>query len=82
VWREGEVAGACLTVEADDAVGVYWVTTLPEHRSRGVGRALMNGVLNEFSRPATLSATRAGIPLYESLGFTVVTSATWWSNSN
>lgn len=80
-WREGEVAGACLTVEADDAVGVYWVTTLPEHRSRGVGRALMHAVINELPVPLTLSAAKAGLPLYESLGFSVVTPAAWWSNA-
>jgi ribosomal protein S18 acetylase RimI-like enzyme len=81
VWREGVVAGVCLTVESDDAAGMYWVTTLPEHRSRGVGRALMHAVLNEFPvLPMTLSATKTGRPLYDSLGFSVVTQAAWWSN--
>jgi ribosomal protein S18 acetylase RimI-like enzyme len=81
VWRDGVVAGVCLTVESDDAAGVYWVTTLPEHRSRGVGRALMHAVLNEFPvLPMTLSATEVGRPLYDSLGFSVVTQAAWWSN--
>lgn len=82
VWRDGSVAGACLTVEADDAVGVYWVTTLPEHRSRGVGRALMHAMINEFPVPMTLTAAKPGRPLYESLGFSVVTEATWWSNAD
>ncbi|MCC8246070.1 GNAT family N-acetyltransferase [Saccharothrix luteola] len=82
VRRDGVVAGACLTAESDDAVGVYWVTTLPEHRSRGVGRALLSAVVNEFpALPLTLSATEQGLPLYESLGFSVVTQATWWSNA-
>lgn len=81
-WRDGVVAGACLTAEADDVVGVYWVTTLPRHRSRGVGRALLNSVVNEYpTRPMALSATKQGLPLYESLGFSVVTQATWWSNT-
>lgn len=80
VRREGAVAGTCLTVEADGAVGVYWVTTLPDHRSRGVGRALMHAMINEFPVPMTLTAAKAGLPLYDSLGFSVVTQATWWSN--
>ncbi|NUT52945.1 MAG: GNAT family N-acetyltransferase [Saccharothrix sp.] len=80
-WREDVPVGACLTVEADDAVGAYWVTTLPEHRSRGVGRALMHAVINEFPVPMTLTAARPGRPLYTSLGFAVVTEATWWSNA-
>lgn len=80
-WRDGVVVGACLTVVEDDAAGVYWVTTLPEHRSRGVGRALMHAVITEFPVPMTLTAAKAGLPLYESLGFSVVTRATWWSNA-
>lgn len=82
VWRDGVVAGACLTLEEDDVAGVYWVTTLPEHRSRGVGRALMRAVVDRCPVPMTLSATQAGLPLYESLGFTVLTRATWWSNAH
>ncbi|MFJ6673756.1 GNAT family N-acetyltransferase [Actinosynnema sp. NPDC091369] len=81
-WRDGVVVGACLTVGQDDAAGVYWVTTLPEHRSRGVGRALMHAVLAESSVPMTLTAAKPGLPLYESLGFSVVTQATWWSNAD
>ncbi|MCE7000213.1 GNAT family N-acetyltransferase [Saccharothrix sp. S26] len=82
VWRDGVVAGACLTVEADDAVGVYWVTTLPEHRSRGVARTLMHAMITEFPVPMTLTAAKPGLPLYRSLGFSVITQATWWSNAN
>ena len=81
-WRDGVVAGACLTVVEDDAAGVYWVTTLPEHRSRGVGRALMHAVVNQFPVPMTLTAAKPGRPLYDSLGFSVVTQATWWSNAD
>lgn len=78
--RDGEPAGACLTVVAEGVGGLYWVTTLPAHRSRGVGRALVRAVLDEFPVPMTLTATRAGRPLYDSLGFTTITRATWWSN--
>ncbi|MDU0289253.1 GNAT family N-acetyltransferase [Saccharothrix longispora] len=77
--RDGEPAGACLTVAADHAIGVYWLATLPAHRSRGVGRALLHAVLAD-PVPATLTATDEGLPLYCSLGFEVVTRATWWSN--
>ncbi|GAA1292884.1 GNAT family N-acetyltransferase [Saccharothrix xinjiangensis] len=78
--RAGEPAGACLTVVGEGVGGVYWVATLPAHRSRGVGRALVHAVLNEFPVPMTLTATAAGRPLYDSLGFSVVARATWWSN--
>jgi GNAT superfamily N-acetyltransferase len=71
-------AGACLTVR-DESVGLYWMTSLPAHRSRGVGRALLHGVLARFGDvPMTLTAARAGRPLYDSLGFVPVADATWW----
>ncbi|SCG68001.1 Acetyltransferase (GNAT) domain-containing protein [Micromonospora echinaurantiaca] len=76
---DGVPAGACLTVRAEVA-GLYWMTTLPEHRSRGVGRALLHAVLAELAgSPVTLTASRAGRPLYDSLGFRPVGRATWWS---
>lgn len=71
-------AGACLTVR-DEGVGLYWMTSLPAHRSRGVGRALLHGVLARFGDvPMTLTASRAGRPLYDSLGFLPVADAVWW----
>jgi GNAT superfamily N-acetyltransferase len=77
---EGEPAGACLAVPQDEAVGLYWVTTMPRFRSRGVGRAVMHEVLRRFAdRPVTLTASRAGRPLYESLGFDKIVDATWWA---
>ncbi|HEX4225230.1 MAG TPA: GNAT family N-acetyltransferase [Pseudonocardiaceae bacterium] len=77
--RDGEPAGACLTIDDGVAGGIYWVATLPEHRSRGVGRAVMTAALNHLGdRPATLTATAAGRPLYESMGFRTVAEATWW----
>ncbi|RKT55850.1 GNAT family N-acetyltransferase [Saccharothrix australiensis] len=78
VRRAGVVAGACLTVEGDSAAGLYWVTTLPEHRSRGIGRALAHAALNGVDKPMTLTATDAGAPLYASLGFETASFATWW----
>ncbi|MEV0677437.1 GNAT family N-acetyltransferase [Actinosynnema sp. NPDC050436] len=78
VRRDGEVAGACLSVVDNGIGGLYWVTTLPAHRSQGVGRALMHGVLNSEGVPCTLSSAQAGKALYDSLGFETVASATWW----
>ena len=78
---DGEPAGACVAVPESAAVGLYWVTTMPAFRSRGVGRALMHAVLRRFDdRPATLTSSRAGRPLYESLDFEHVTDATWWAS--
>ncbi|MEU6148424.1 GNAT family N-acetyltransferase [Actinosynnema sp. NPDC047251] len=79
VQRDGDVAGACMSVVDNGIGGLYWVTTLPAHRSQGVGRALMHGVLGGADVPYTLSSATAGKPLYDSLGFEAVASATWWT---
>lgn len=80
LYGEGKPVGASLSVRAGETVGVYWVTTLPEFRSRGIGRALMHAALTTFSEvPMTLTASRQGKPLYDKLGFTTVAEATWWS---
>jgi GNAT superfamily N-acetyltransferase len=77
--RDGDPAGACATFFDGTVGGVYWVGTLPDHRSQGVGRAIMTSALAELGDvPATLTATAAGKPLYESLGFRTVSESTWW----
>jgi GNAT superfamily N-acetyltransferase len=71
--------GACFAMAHGGVGGVYWVTTLPEHRSRGVGRELMYAVLRHFEDvPVTLSASRSGRPLYDKLGFVHLGDANWW----
>lgn len=78
---DGEVAGACVTVVADGSGSHYWVGTRSAFRSRGVGRAVMLGSLAHLvDLPVTLTASRLGRSLYESLGFTVATASTWWSS--
>ncbi|MFE5506966.1 GNAT family N-acetyltransferase [Amycolatopsis japonica] len=78
---DGEVAGACVTVVEDGFGSHYWVGTPPAFRSRGVGRAVMLGSLVPLAeRPVTLTASKAGRPLYESLGFTVAGESTWWAS--
>jgi GNAT superfamily N-acetyltransferase len=77
--RDGSPAGACLGFADGVVGGVYWMTTLPEHRSKGVGRALMHAVLRHFADvPVTLTAAKPGKPLYDSLGFVTAGLATWW----
>lgn len=78
-FRLGD-AGAAVTLVAGGVVGAYWVTTMPEHRSQGVGRALMLATLARHpDLPMTLTASRAGRPLYESMGFVTITGSTWWA---
>ncbi|MEJ3744864.1 GNAT family N-acetyltransferase [Actinomycetes bacterium KLBMP 9797] len=78
---DGDVAGACVTVVDSGLGSHYWVGTPPAFRSRGVGRAVMLGSLAHLvDLPVTLTASRLGKPLYESLGFIAATPSTWWSS--
>lgn len=79
---DGEAVGAGVTVVADGFGSHYWVGTPPTQRSRGAGRAVMLGSLAPMADlPVTLTSSRLGRPLYESLGFTVATPSTWWSSN-
>ena len=53
--------------------GIYHVSTVPEHRGRGVGAAITRAPLMEARRrgyrSAILHATEAGYPVYRRLGF-------------
>ncbi|MFF8710064.1 GNAT family N-acetyltransferase [Streptomyces sp. NPDC015184] len=79
---EGVAAGACVSV-VDGGVGShYWVGTSSAFRSRGVGRAVMLGALAHLADlPNTLTASKLGRPLYESLGYTVAAPSTWWASA-
>ena len=78
-YRDGEPAAACCTYDDGATVGVYWLATLPRHRSRGLGRAIMFAALGAApGRPAVLVATAVGEPLYAALGFQVVSEAAWY----
>jgi GNAT superfamily N-acetyltransferase len=71
-------AGTCIAVHSGDASGVYFVTTMPEHRSQGIGRALMHAMLARTELPMTLTASKSGRPLYDSLGFRTLNLSNWW----
>ncbi|MFB7517370.1 GNAT family N-acetyltransferase [Streptomyces sp. NPDC056144] len=77
---DGVPAGAGVTVTDEGLASHYWVATPPAFRSRGVARAVMLGSLAHLTPlPATLTASKLGRPLYESLGYTAASPATWWS---
>ncbi|GIH04188.1 hypothetical protein Rhe02_22550 [Rhizocola hellebori] len=82
VWlahRDGVAAAAGYTYDDGTAAGVYLLATLPEHRSAGLGRAMMTTAIAAHpNRHIALVATTAGEPLYLSLGFVKVSTATWY----
>ncbi|MFG2043027.1 hypothetical protein [Dactylosporangium sp. NPDC048998] len=78
---DGRAAGACVVVAADGLGSHYWVGTPAVFRSRGIGRAVMLASINYLHHlPLTLTASKLGRPLYESLGYTVAGTSTWYSS--
>lgn len=82
VWLarvDGRPAGACVSYDDGASVGIYSVATLPEYRSRGVGRAVVGAALDAHpERVAVLVATLLGEPLYRRLGFVEQGVSRWW----
>jgi GNAT superfamily N-acetyltransferase len=78
-YHDGEPAAGCFSFDDGASVGIYLLATLPEHRSAGLGRAIMTAAVNQnLGRPTTLVATEAGAPLYRSMGFVDVSPAVWY----
>lgn len=67
----GAMIGTALCWKQGDAqASLGMIIVSPEHQGKGIGRELMNLVLEELgSRCTLLIATPAGQPLYERLGF-------------
>jgi GNAT superfamily N-acetyltransferase len=82
VWlahHDGVPAAAGYTYDNGVSAGVYLLATLPEHRSAGLGRAIMTAAIAAHpNRHIALVATDAGAPLYRSLSFVEVATATWY----
>jgi GNAT superfamily N-acetyltransferase len=80
VWLarvDGAPAAAMTTFDDGLCTGIYWLATWPALRGRGAARALLLAALGS-DRPAVLTATRMGAPLYRSLGFETGAHARWW----
>ncbi|WP_312166524.1 GNAT family N-acetyltransferase [Phenylobacterium sp.] len=65
-----------------DTAGISLMATPPEHQRKGMGRALLSQVIDDFRRRGVtrfhLGATEAGRPLYSSLGFELVADLPVW----
>jgi GNAT superfamily N-acetyltransferase len=78
VWREsngdaaGEMLGGTLLICKDKNAGIHEVSTLPEHRRKGIGAALVNRAFDMAVEKgctyATLQASELGSYLYSQLG--------------
>ena len=88
-WRawlatyRGSPASACLTFDHGGVVALYWLVTMPEHRSRGIARAVLSRVLRHHQgRDVVLVPTEEGRPLYDSLGFVEVGKGGFHTRTN
>jgi ribosomal protein S18 acetylase RimI-like enzyme len=75
-WNGEPVANAA-TVFAADAIGVYNVGTLPGHRKRGIGEALVRYAIDEARKQSgiqrtVLQSTSFGYDLYRKMGYKTV----------
>ncbi len=77
--------GAMCTVSVTptgDTGAISLMATPPDHQRKGLGRALLSQVIDDYRRRSMrrfhLGATEAGLPLYESLGFRTVAELPVW----
>lgn len=76
-WSGAEPVARLVLAHTPDTVHVQWVAVAPEHRSRGVGRAVLGPVLDRAEaegRDVTLRVDPHNAPalaLYRHLGFVV-----------
>ena len=81
-WSADTPTSAVTMTPIGNAAGVSLMATLPEHQGKGMGRALLTQVMDDYRRRGVerffLGATEAGRPLYTSLGFETVADLSAW----
>jgi GNAT superfamily N-acetyltransferase len=78
-YVDGEPVATAAIVVAAGSIGVYNVATLPAHRRRGYGEAVMRYAIDRAREQSghertILQATEHGLPLYLSMGYKKVTT--------
>jgi ribosomal protein S18 acetylase RimI-like enzyme len=76
-FSDGEPVATAATVVAAGAVGVYNVGTLPDHRGRGIGEAIVRFALDRAREQTgiyktVLQSTSYGYDLYRKMGYKTV----------
>ncbi|MFE9191979.1 GNAT family N-acetyltransferase [Micromonospora sp. NPDC007208] len=81
--ESGRPVGTGFGIRTPDAIGVYNIAVVPSSRGRGLGRAITEAVLHDGvaagAEWAYLLPSVMGRPLYESMGFRLVTSWTMFT---
>jgi GNAT superfamily N-acetyltransferase len=79
---DGRPQSSVTVTRAGATAGIWNMATPPERQGRGMGRALLTGVLEQLVAEGVarfyLFATPAGRPLYESLGFETLADDPVW----
>lgn len=72
----GEPVGSGVFVRTGEQVAIYCMATPPEQQRRGIGRAVLDAAIAHYQAEGVtrfnLGATEMGYPLYEKVGFEVV----------
>jgi GNAT superfamily N-acetyltransferase len=78
---EGPMSAVSVTPTGNTA-GISLMATPPEHQRKGMGRALLTQVIDDYRGRGVerfhLTATEAGRPLYASLGFEPIAELSAW----
>lgn len=81
-WSDGAPMCTVSVTPTGDTAAISLMATPPEHQRKGMGRALLSQVIDDYRRRGVtrfhLGATEAGRPLYESLGFELVADLPVW----
>ncbi len=81
-WDGDRPMSAVTVTPTGDTAGISLMGTPPEHQRKGMGRALLTQVIDDYRRRGVarfhLGATDAGLPLYENLGFETVAHFSAW----
>ncbi|MFY8300005.1 GNAT family N-acetyltransferase [Pseudoalteromonas sp. SS15] len=73
---DGKIAGTAIAFQSDDVMGVHQVGVDPNFRGQGIAKTLMHHLVDfakrQDTRLMTLQASKAGLPLYQQMGFSLL----------
>lgn len=73
---DGTIAGTAIAFQSDDVMGVHQVGVDPNFRGQGIAKTLMHHLVDfakrQNTRLMTLQASKAGLPLYQQVGFSLL----------